>query len=413
MANHSSKTGSDKAQVSATSSTETESRNEADFIIYDNRPPSLGQQTLRRQNAKRSELSGSFINSSITMNESMIQRQLIVGKEDINENNLKELRTDIRHSLNSSDYRDWLITSDAWFELEKMVSSDAPVEFNNSDEIVEWFANKKLIKQGAKRRKGNPNTKGAPAKFNRFSKRTKNRVKLEKGEHRRHIIGRHTIRQAIERSELDSIEAMQEFVEKWGGQASSSVEALLDQAYVLMQDAPGNLWAGDGGQNTAIGFFTGGIYDAAERALDATIQSQSNEAAIDDASSNAVPLDAIASEIENLNIFDFAKSSFEELKELYWARVLESSTPLSSNGKLFIDADSLIDITYDMASTCEYDPPESENQSLWLDVLDELKTSNTIFSSGIADDFMSLAANRDGDQVADGGKDSDDMEIEL
>ena len=334
------------------------------------------------------KVSGSAFNSVARRPDTnnIIQRKLFLGKLEITAENWKsDFFYEVRRSVNSK-YAGWHLAGEGFDSLRKSIDH-GHLTFLNADAVADWLVEQGSLRAVNPKRKGNPNTRGALARLNKFSSTTEDMVKIQDGEHRRHVIGRHTLWQAVERAGEKEREAMANFVRFWDSKARGG--NVLEQAYSILQNAPGNLWPGKGGENSAIGFFTGDIYNIIHSALKAAIKTNDGSAG-SMADNNFVSLHFLEESLSKSKTFGFADKEYQQLVNQFRHQVWQEV----GEGETSIDADILADIAYGIGSTCEFDPPPDEKQTLWIGLMDRMRESNAIFSDGTAMSFMLLAAGR-------------------
>jgi hypothetical protein len=230
-----------------------------------------------------------------------------------------------------------------------------------------------------------------PTAMGTFTSATQKNLPVAKGEHRRHVIGRHTLGRACDRSVHDP--GVIDFVQKYGsGVAKNKVGqswniskdaykiTLKNEAYRVLQTHEGNLWVGDAGENTASGFFTGGLYQWFDSIL------QANEAPLlTDA------LDALY----NIPVFGFAAEAMGEQKKVVAESLSERFSEVSQRGIVVKRGEGLAKFILEAARSCEIDLPKKtdpEYQTKMIDLFQRFYDSNQIFTDQTAFEFMELKA---------------------
>jgi hypothetical protein len=228
------------------------------------------------------------------------------------------------------------------------------------------------------RQKSSPHTSNPMPKV-QFSAATQAAVPIAEGQHRRHVIGRHTLGQAVNRSKDDD-KYIIDFLERHHRNIPKGRAQLKIEAYKALQDHVGNLWAGHGGENTAIGFYTAALYNWAKDLF----------------KSETALLKEHVDSLQKLSIYSAAKDAWEKIKYVLVAYLYENSVSSENDQNILIisrDSD-LIETITEMAKSCEIDLPQSEMDKKYnvdaMNLFNSFSTSNAIFSDTTADAFMRL-----------------------
>jgi hypothetical protein len=175
-------------------------------------------------------------------------------------------------------------------------------------------------------------------------------VKLKSGEHRRHVVMSSRMRQAIfayhkapaKGSELERQrhDALKQFVGRDG-----TVRTLMAAATEMVHNSMGNLYAGAGGENTAIGFSVEPLY----RIADAVREQKTSENAVTRARKDLT-------EWAQRGIFGFAQQAKEDLAKviLQWAAKLDPQTDAP---------DKIADMIVSFGDSCSFDVPYERSEN--------------------------------------------------
>jgi Domain of unknown function (DUF4157) len=94
----------------------------------------------------------------------------------------------------------------------------------------------------------------------KFTTQVQKDLSVGEGEHRRHVIPSHTLGQAAAKS-TSSLTEINEFNLRWGGQSSDSEIDARNNSYNILHNNLDNLWVGEGGENSAIGFIQSTMFN--------------------------------------------------------------------------------------------------------------------------------------------------------
>lgn len=234
----------------------------------------------------------------------------------------------------------------------------------------------------------NPHTRSGPKELNVFSLDTKKAVPISMGQHRRHIIPRSVLWQAVQRAECNSEEGHQDvidFLNKCSIETSNMNScSLYETAYKILQNHPGNLWAGNGGENSAIGFFPTQLLN--------TMNSIIVDAEQDEILDNKIEVEKVIDFISEITAtMGFIKGHFEYLKEMLIQLIKNEK---SEDG--FIDINVLLDLVDDFTINCEFDPSPDLGcmTQNYLDMLCQFSQSSNIFRDNLAYEFMNLNSGK-------------------
>ncbi|RYE19806.1 MAG: hypothetical protein EOP45_12060 [Sphingobacteriaceae bacterium] len=223
-----------------------------------------------------------------------------------------------------------------------------------------------------------------PKKMSTFSTATQVALHVPKnsGQHRRHVIGRHTLGQAVYKSK-DTISELKKFITDYSDfDSSGSLADCQARCYKILQDHQGNLWVGDGGENSAIGFFTGSVYNW----MNSLVKNAASK------NMNYINVDEAISELFTINSFDFAKEHNSCLVENVYQFLAANSFIDAASGVEGIDVATLQEYVNSVAVNCEFDPNyETDHYTLAKGLFDSFCVSNYIFSDGTANKFMHSA----------------------
>ena len=232
----------------------------------------------------------------------------------------------------------------------------------------------------------NPHTRSGPKELNVFSSDTKKKVLIDNGQHRRHIIPRSILWQAVQKAELNSRDhtPVLKFLAACNiDPHNMSSHNLYETSYRILQDQPGNLWAGAGGENSAIGFFPTFLLNEINSIITSNI-----EEGIDISCDIDAQL-VIKSIMEINSPMHFLEKHFNYLKEMFVLLIQNESV------ENCISVNALLDLVDDFVINCEFDPSPflGDVNMCFLDLMNRMSHSQNIFRDKIANEFMFLTGN--------------------
>jgi hypothetical protein len=298
----------------------------------------------------------------------------------------------------------------AYTRWARAASRGPSLGFDTEEAFFTWLEAEGVLVRAGGGGPVNHHVRGGPSDLGRFSQRTSTAVPLAaSGHHRRHVIGRHTLWQAVDRARGTSgadTAAVDAFVAAHGAGARGG--NAWERAYSILQDTVGNLWSGDGAQNSAIGFFTGDLFNAVAGLLGGASAAPAPADAMDvdpapdgagpstaagpapaaPGASDTLALDAILAAIDGIQPkFANLAAEYARLKQI----LKEHAASIDVDGQ--VDAGAFLELATDFGRNLELDPPhgdEAEHES-WRQLFERVSTSSQIFADGTAAAFMAHA----------------------
>jgi hypothetical protein len=311
----------------------------------------------------------------------IVQRELMLGGEEVQRFGQSQKRLIMAEAATLDTSSEFVPTPEAWEYVDDLVRDPMTHALSARDLASHLVASNLIVpKPKASHSVSVHVSHSLSSSSGRFSGATIKSLPVKPNqEHRRHVIGRHTLARACERS-TDSDDQIRGFISRHKGNASGSGRALRNEAYRILQDYRGNLWQGDRGENVAAGFFTGDLYQWFDTLLN----------------KDPPTIEFAFKSLDDISTFGYANKALDDLRTRIKERIkMEFTiTDIDTDKVILRFCWELVEFITETARNCELDLPQKDMKNSYapkvIELFNAFSTRRDIFSSdGIADSFMS------------------------